>query len=1070
MKILIVISFLLIHQLTFAQRLNFRQYSIESGLARSSVYALCQDDYGYLWIGLDGGGMARFDGYDFKTFDINDGLPSQHVRTVFQDSKGLIWLGTTEGLAFYDHQTIRTVPKDQGLTSNYIRSISEDDAGGIWVGTNEGINIIQGDSITLINENNGLLHNKVRVIKRDHVGRMWVGTDNGISVFHQDTITTYDVTNGLPSSTVLELFEDRAGIMWVGTKFGLAAINKNRVDIYDESDGLISSRVRAIAQDKFGNMWFGTREGVSKFNGRRFFSYTEKNGLSNDRIRDILLDDNGNLWFATFFGGINKYSGDDFITYSQKDGLTVDQVFGITGNRENEILLGTFNGVSIIRTRQSSIYSALEVENILPEQGLGGENILSAYTAPNGDYWLGTNFGVSVITESGIDNIGPVEGLAGLEVRAILPYDDTTFFIGTDKGLSKITSRNGHYTVLSSSSGNEGQQGTAVSCLIKDKSHGIWIGYRDGGISYYDADLNKNGSEILLTYIDHLEGIQNVVGMTVHENSLWIGTDGGGVSEIVGFNTSIPSDFDNKRVRNYNQHDGLSSNHIYTIIFDQNGYLWLGSEKGIDQVYIENGNIQSVHKYGKHQGVHGVEIHENSGYLDVSGNLWFGTVKGVVFFDVSRKKFARSPPKLHITDMYVFGRKLDADEANAKGYTSRFNVPINAELAYNQNSIGFRFTGIDLRSPEGIQYKWKLENFDDDWSDPSSRRSVNYTNLPPGEYRFLVKARTEDGQWSERASVLAFTIFKPFWQTAWFLAIVIILAILLIFLLSQWRVRRLHRAKVHLETQVALATKEIEKQRDVLRDYNQSVTDSINYALRIQNAIMGRKNVSGSALQKKMFVFYKPKDIVSGDFYWFAEKNDLTYIAAADCTGHGVPGAFMSMIGITYLNQILGKNEHADTDVILNALRANVIEALKNEGEVTKDGMDIALCKIDWKVGQVEFSGANNPLYIVRHKKLIETKGDKMPIGEHDREKDAFTKHVVNIQTGDMLYIFSDGFADQFGGEKGKKYLYKRFKVLLESISENDLNEQKELLIEAFEDWRANQEQVDDILVMGVRI
>jgi serine phosphatase RsbU (regulator of sigma subunit) len=217
----------------------------------------------------------------------------------------------------------------------------------------------------------------------------------------------------------------------------------------------------------------------------------------------------------------------------------------------------------------------------------------------------------------------------------------------------------------------------------------------------------------------------------------------------------------------------------------------------------------------------------------------------------------------------------------------------------------------------------------------------------------------------------------------------------------------------------------------------------------------------------------KPKAIVSGDFYWAVEINNSFIIVTADCTGHGVPGAFMSLLGINYLNEIVIEQKITQPDLILNALRSAIIEALNPEGSSEaegKDGMDMVLCKYDFANMQLTFSCANNPLWVYRQEELMEFKADKMPVGKSPKEDMPFTLQTVALQKGDVVYAFTDGYADQFGGPKGKKFMYKQLKDALASNIALPMKEQKSLLAANMLNWQGNLEQVDDIIIIGVRI
>jgi serine phosphatase RsbU (regulator of sigma subunit) len=264
---------------------------------------------------------------------------------------------------------------------------------------------------------------------------------------------------------------------------------------------------------------------------------------------------------------------------------------------------------------------------------------------------------------------------------------------------------------------------------------------------------------------------------------------------------------------------------------------------------------------------------------------------------------------------------------------------------------------------------------------------------------------------------------------------------------------------------------QIKKQHDQIFQQKKEITDSIHYASRIQRAVLPSPKVLED-YNIQYFILYKPRDIVSGDFYWINAKDSKIIVTAADCTGHGVPGAFMSMLGMALLNEITSKSEVTTASQILDELRTLVIKSLHQSGSVeeTKDGMDMALCVFDSDLKRVQFAGAFNPLYLVRGNELIEGPADRMPVGFHDKQTTSFTNTEIPLQPGDTLYIFSDGYVDQFGGENGKKFMAKRFKQLLIDIHDKAMEEQKQILDTTITEWRGELDQVDDILVIGMRV
>jgi serine phosphatase RsbU (regulator of sigma subunit)/CHASE3 domain sensor protein len=284
---------------------------------------------------------------------------------------------------------------------------------------------------------------------------------------------------------------------------------------------------------------------------------------------------------------------------------------------------------------------------------------------------------------------------------------------------------------------------------------------------------------------------------------------------------------------------------------------------------------------------------------------------------------------------------------------------------------------------------------------------------------------------------------------------------------------RLLEGKVIERTeQVVRQKEEIETKNRELEVLYKHVTDSIKYAKRIQEAILPPVSMVNRLLPNS-FVLYKPKDIVSGDFYWVDERNGKTFFAALDCTGHGVPGAFMSIVGYNILKHVINTNQNLTPSLILDRLNEGVSETLHHghDASQAKDGMDLSLCSIDFKTLELQYAGAYNPLYIIREGKIIETKGNKFPIGLFlGTEKKKFTNHTIQLHKGDCVYIFSDGYSDQFGGPAGKKFMAYNFRELLLKIHQYPTNKQKEILSTTFEEWRGVLDQVDDILVMGLII
>ncbi|NOY37101.1 MAG: SpoIIE family protein phosphatase [Chlorobi bacterium] len=416
-------------------------------------------------------------------------------------------------------------------------------------------------------------------------------------------------------------------------------------------------------------------------------------------------------------------------------------------------------------------------------------------------------------------------------------------------------------------------------------------------------------------------------------------------------------------------------------------------------------------------------------------------------------------------------------------------VNIIPDIKYALNNLTFHWSCPYFEAEDNIEYSYRLRGFDDNWSRWTNRTEFPFTNIPNGDFVFEVKARNIYGVEGSTGS-FTFTVLPPWYLTVWAFILYIILAFMLIVIIVKLYTRRLQNEKIRLEGIVAERTAEVVRQKEEL-------TDSIMYASRIQKAVLPAERLLNEQFPEH-FILFKPRDIVSGDFYWMTQRKNKIFVSAADCTGHGVPGAFMSLLGISFLNEIVNKSEISQPGLILDELRTHVMTSLKQRGEEgeTKDGMDMAICVIDRDAMTLKYAGAYNPMYYVRpltneEKKiisagkepdfprgsiyddknvLIQISADKMPIGISAKDQQSFTTHELKLIPGHCIYLFSDGYVDQFGGEQNKKFMSRAFKRLILSIQDIPMKEQRKVLDQNLLEWMGANDQVDDIIVIGLKL
>jgi serine phosphatase RsbU (regulator of sigma subunit) len=360
------------------------------------------------------------------------------------------------------------------------------------------------------------------------------------------------------------------------------------------------------------------------------------------------------------------------------------------------------------------------------------------------------------------------------------------------------------------------------------------------------------------------------------------------------------------------------------------------------------------------------------------------------------------------------------------------------------------------------QYQYFVEKEMTDWTKWQYNNKITMV-IKPGRFTLHVRARDIWGNISE-PKLVRFTIEAPFTKTTFFYILVIVAGIIVIIGIISFRERQLKKDKRILESRVKERTAQIEAQKH-------EITSSIEYASRIQMAMLP-ENEHLREFFSEYFIIFKPREIVSGDFYWIGEDEKNIYFTVADCTGHGVPGAFMSTLGISTLDEILTNNKKLKANTVLNILREKIKTSLHQTGKLGEaaDGMDLAFCILDKNCKKLQFSGAYNSLLIFQGGEPHEYRADRMPIGIYYGEKESFTNYEINVQKGDVIYLFTDGFADQFGGPRGTKYMKYNLKRLLSEIYDKPMDEQQIILENEFEKWKGSLSQIDDVTIMGVRI
>ncbi|MGZ3885539.1 MAG: two-component regulator propeller domain-containing protein, partial [Bacteroidia bacterium] len=764
-------------------------------------------------------------------------------------------------------------------------------------------------------------------------------------------------------------------------------------------------------------------------------------------VRAIVEDKKGNIWFGTYGDGLIGYDGKTFTHYTENEGLPSGFIKTVLADRNDNIWMGT-EGSGVIK------YDGRSFTNYTSDQGLSGDYIIAIYEDKAGNIWFGSDG----------------EGVSRYDGQSFKTYKE-------EGGLCYNT----------------------VQAIMQDKSGKMWFGTDGGGACSFDGEFFKYYSEKQGLSSDYVRSI-----VEDKEGNIWFGTDGKGLCKL------DKSSLSGRRARfeRFTTQDGLSNNVIKSILEDaKTGNLWVATEKGLNYLDLNLGAAKDssqkksvqVHIFTSANGLKANNFMNNSALIDRNHHAWWGNGKALSTLDLNTFKISEDIPHLQLNaieleqtyiDFYALADSLKSGHPMVVGDVTKkslggvtfsgvagfYNYPENLELPYNINHLTFHFSALEWSAPDKIRYQYMLQGLDKDWSPPTTDNKALYSNLPSGDYVFKIKATGLSQKWTNEFEY-RFSIHPPWWKTWWAYILYVALSAGVLYIVFRWRTAQLRERQKQLEQTVAERTAEVVEQKELIEEKQKEIVDSINYAKRIQRALLASDQMLDTNL-KNYFLYFQPKDIVSGDFYWAAHDSaDNFVLVTADSTGHGVPGAMMSMLNISCLNEAINERKYTNPAKILNHVRERIIQSLSRDGSLEggKDGMDCSVAVFDFKNKKLSYAAANNPIWIMRKNaegaiEVTDLKPDRMPVGKHERDSVSFSEHTVELQEGDMIFTLTDGFADQFGGPKGKKFTNKRLKDLLAHNAAKPLAEQKEAVAKAMERWKFGIEQIDDICLIGVRI
>jgi signal transduction histidine kinase/ligand-binding sensor domain-containing protein len=732
----------------------------EHGLPQDTIRAVTQTKDGYLWLGTDEG-LAQFDGYDFVVFNKENGaLPSNSVGALWAARDGGLWIGTSGGLTFYHDRKFTTYTRKDGLADIFISSITEDQSGAVWMAAGIFVSRFQNGKFTNYSPGENLPIESPRAVYLGRDGALYVAGFAGVARREGNRFVSVIGPAEVGGDIVTNLTQDHRGNLWVAGPFGLLMRTPaGKLRRFQTTDGLPDNFVRSLWEDRDGNVWAGTNGGLARLENGRFVSNPVATASERDWVRCIYEDTEGNLWVG-MNSGLNRFRDDIFTMYGEAEGLPSDEPTTVYQDRRGRIWIGFHDrGLVELGNGKPRVYTTRD--------GLPSNEIFSIREDHDGDLLIATREGPSRMHDGRFikqvidDPLNRRLSFDFLEDRA------GRFWAALPAGLSELQDGKARNVIPGGPLLNDA---FVILCETRDGS--LWAGSYAQGLW-----LLKDGQSKLYTVTDGLSSNEIRSLVDDRDGTLWIGTFGGGLNALRnGHFFSIAAK------------EGLLSDNISHVEDDGHGSLWLSTTRGICRVRKQNlndyiaGKIKSVIpvNYGVADGLRSAQCApgyptSRGGTQTADGRLWFPTSRGLAVFDPNEKTPEVDATVVHLLDVLLDGRSIAT------------NKP--AVLPPGDGRVQFRYTGINLSTPERVRYSYRLEPLDRDWVNSVSRRVTNYNSLPHGHYRFVVRAGLPGGPFSETS--FSFVLQPHFYETAWFRYLCAALAAAAIWGLFRLRVRQI---------------------------------------------------------------------------------------------------------------------------------------------------------------------------------------------------------------------------------------------------------------------------------------
>lgn len=743
-----------------------RIWQSPQGLPDATITSIKQTNDGYLWLGTETG-LVRFDGVRFSGLTTTPApLKGAWIRNLLEDSQRRLWVGTNEsGIVAFDKGIATQYLQSEGQSRAAVQCLIADHQENVWACTLNGLARLNQGKVTIYGSADGLPTNNIRAACESTDGNIVAGGDSPmLSTWNGSSFVNRTLRSIPPYGSIRALLCS-GGIVWIGTTNGLIRLEGGREHLITVADGLADNWIHCLEEGSDGTLWIGTQNGFSRLHNDKVESYRTEDGLSQSTVYSLFEDREGSLWVGTKHG-LNQFLDGRTIPYTVSEGLPTNNTGPVLLDHSGTVWIGTF-GSGLSRFDDTHHFSVLTAK-----QGLAGNDVYALSEDRDGSLWVGTDAGLNRLREGRVDRTyTTAQGLPENRIRFLYQDHAGVLWIGTSTGLAMLVDGK-----LSQANSDPESSHPLILGGGEDASGHFLVATEAGLESYANHQFHefapdKTADKTALREIDAF--------YTDQEGLVWMGT--------VGYGLRLLKD---GKIFSYFMRDGLSDNEIYGITEDAQGRLWMASSKGIFSVNRSDlkkfaaGEIKKFvsNPYSPLDGLRTIEGKpgvQPAVSRTPDGKLWFSTIRGLLLVDPAKLQRRAPVPPVAIEDVTVNGQNESPEQIEA--------------IPPGRKDLEFHYTALSFFAPTAITFRYILDGFDTTWTDASTRRVAYYTNLPPGDFRFRVRACNSDGICNETGSSVAFRLEHQFYQRTWFIPLCAVLFALATWLIWQWRVRHLRQ-------------------------------------------------------------------------------------------------------------------------------------------------------------------------------------------------------------------------------------------------------------------------------------